>query len=59
MCWKCEQIDKEIGRYRDLSACINDQGSVKSLDILIERLEAEKAALHVVEFKMPADRGAD
>ena len=42
MCWKCQEIDKEIGHYRGLSARTQDEGSVKSLDILIARLEAEK-----------------
>ncbi|MGA7072347.1 hypothetical protein [Bradyrhizobium sp.] len=51
MCWKCDQIDKEIEHYRGLSVRVTDEGSVKSLDILIAQLEAEKEALHIVKFK--------
>jgi hypothetical protein len=39
-----------------LFARIADQRSVRSLDILIARLEAEKRALHVVEFKSAAKK---
>jgi ferritin-like metal-binding protein YciE len=54
MCWKCEEIDKEIGHYRGLSARAQDEGSVKSLDILIARLEAEKKEVHIAELDIPA-----
>ena len=54
MCWKCDEIDKEIGHYQGLSARTQDEGSVKSLDILIARLEAEKKGLHIAELDMPA-----
>lgn len=50
MCWQCEQIDKEISHYRDLLRRISEQQSVKSLDILIATLEAEKTTLHTLEF---------
>jgi hypothetical protein len=50
MCWKCEQIDKEIGHYRSLSARVTDERSVKSLDILIAKLEAEKNEVHIAEL---------
>jgi hypothetical protein len=56
MCWKCEQIDKEIGHYQGLSARASDERSVKSLDILIAKLEAEKQTLHIVELKMAPRR---
>lgn len=54
MCWKCEEIDKEIGHYQGLSARTNDGGSVKSLDILIARLEAKKKEVHIAELDTPA-----
>jgi len=54
MCWQCELVDKEIGHYRALSARTNDEQTLKSLDILIDKLEAEKAKLHIIEFKRPA-----
>ena len=56
MCWKCEQIDKEISHYQGLSARVTEEGSVKSLDILIAKLKEEKTALHIVEFEPPAKR---
>ncbi len=54
MCWKCEQIDKQIDHYHGLFARITDQGSVKSLDILIAQLEAKKTALHATELESAA-----
>jgi hypothetical protein len=50
MCWKCEQIDKEVRHYRGLSAQVTDERSVKSLDILIAKLEAEKKEVHIAEL---------
>jgi len=49
MCWKCQEIDKEIGHYQGLSARTSDEGSVKSLDILIATLEAAKQEFHAEE----------
>jgi len=54
MCWQCEQIDREIEHYRSLSVRTNDEGTRRSLNILIDKLEIEKVRLHVVEFKRPA-----
>ena len=50
MCWKCREIDKEIEHYRGLSARVSDERSVKSLDILIAKLEAEKNEVHIAEL---------
>ena len=50
MCWKCQEIDKEIAHYQDLSAQVTDERSVKSLDILIAKLEAEKNEVHIAEL---------
>jgi hypothetical protein len=50
MCWQCEQINKEIKHYQGLCARITDEGSFKSLDILIRQLEAEKEAIHCAEL---------
>jgi hypothetical protein len=50
MCWKCQEIDKEIAHYQDLSAQVTDERSVKSLDILITKLEAEKKVVHISEL---------
>jgi hypothetical protein len=54
MCWQCEQIDTEIEHYQGLCARAGDQGSVKCLDILIERLVAEKNELHSLKLNFSA-----
>jgi hypothetical protein len=54
MCWKCQEIDKEIEHYRGLSARVSDERSVKSLDILIAKLEGAKKVVHIVELDMDA-----
>jgi hypothetical protein len=46
MCWKCAEIDKVILRYRTLSARMTDRLTLEGLQQLIEKLEAEKKALH-------------
>lgn len=50
MCWKCQEIDREIGHYQGLSARTSDEGSVRSLDILIAKLETVKIELHADEI---------
>jgi hypothetical protein len=50
MCWKCQEIDREIGHYQGLSARTTDEGSVKSLDILIAKLEGKKKEIHADEL---------
>jgi hypothetical protein len=57
MCWQCEVFDREMEHYRTLSARTTDEQTLKSLNILIGKLEAEKERLHVVEFKRPAKSG--
>jgi hypothetical protein len=46
MCWKCKDIDKIIQHYCDLQSRITDKQSLKEIDILIAKLEADKKALH-------------
>jgi hypothetical protein len=46
MCWKCEEIDKVILHYRTLHARVTDELTLEGLQQLIEKLEAEKKALH-------------
>jgi hypothetical protein len=48
MCDKCVELNGKIEHYQRLSATITDQptlGGIKEL-ILIERMKAQKAALH-------------
>jgi hypothetical protein len=51
MCWKCEEIDRQIEHYRRLSAQTSNERSVRSLDILVARLEADKKASHIAGFE--------
>jgi hypothetical protein len=46
MCWKCQEIDKVILHYRVLGARVTDKLTLEGLQQLIEKLEAEKKALH-------------
>jgi hypothetical protein len=46
MCEKCDEIDVTLERYRRLKEQINDQKLHEAGARLIERLKAEKWALH-------------
>ena len=46
MCEKCAELDKKIEHYRQLSSLITDQKVVDAIALLIEKLRAEKTALH-------------
>jgi hypothetical protein len=47
MCDKCNELDKKIASYRRIASSINDQFTVDRINnILIAKLEAQKAALH-------------
>jgi hypothetical protein len=46
MCWKCDEIEKVILHYRTLSARVIDTLTLEGLQQLIDKLEAEKKALH-------------
>jgi hypothetical protein len=46
MCGRCTEIDKEIARYRWIRGQIIDPPTQRAASDLIERLEAEKIALH-------------
>lgn len=47
MCEKCREIDLKIEHYRSFALGPADNLARQSIKILIEDLEAEKAALHV------------
>jgi hypothetical protein len=49
MCWKCQEIDLVILHYRTLGARVTDQLTLDGLQHLIDKLEAEKSALHPEE----------
>jgi hypothetical protein len=46
MCEKCVEIDGKIDRYRRLASSITDRRTIDGIDELIEKMKAEKAALH-------------
>jgi hypothetical protein len=46
MCEKCVELDNKIKHYSRLSSLITDQQMIEQLGLFIEKLRAEKAALH-------------
>jgi hypothetical protein len=46
MCEKCSEIDKAIAHYRWIKRQLTDPRTHQAADDLIEKLEAEKRALH-------------
>ena len=46
MCHQCNELDKEMVRYRRLAASINDPLTIDRISQLIEETETEKAKLH-------------
>ena len=46
MCDKCVQLDRKIEHYSRLSTWITDQKTIEEIRFFIEKLRAQKAALH-------------
>jgi hypothetical protein len=46
MCHQCNDLDKVIERYRNILRSINDKQTEHGARVMIEELEARKAALH-------------
>ena len=46
MCDKCVEIDKKTDHYRQLAKMITDAPTLDGIKVLIEKMKAEKAALH-------------
>jgi hypothetical protein len=46
MCERCAQLDAKIEHHQRLSSRLTDQPTLDGIDELIERMKAEKAALH-------------
>jgi len=46
MCEKCKELDEKIAHYRKMAAQITDEQTLKVIDLMIKRFEAEKVALH-------------
>ena len=49
MCDKCIELDGKIEHYQHLSSTITDQRTLDGIKELIERMKAQKAALHLEE----------
>ena len=49
MCEKCVVLDSKIEHYRVLASRITDQPTLDGINQLIERMQAQKAALHPEE----------
>ena len=45
MCDNCVQLDEKIAHYRTIIAGVPDQQTVEGINKLIEKMQAEKAAL--------------
>ena len=43
---RCREIDKQVAHYRTLIARVIDKQTRERLEHLVEKLEAEKKALH-------------
>ena len=46
MCWKCQEMDRVIVHYRELGSRVTDQATLEGIALLIQKMEAEKRALH-------------
>jgi beta-phosphoglucomutase-like phosphatase (HAD superfamily) len=46
MCEQCVEIDKKIDHYRVMASRITDQPLLDGIKELIERMQAQKIALH-------------
>jgi FAD/FMN-containing dehydrogenase len=46
MCDKCVELDGKIEHYHRLSSTITDQATLDGIKQLVERMKAQKAALH-------------
>jgi hypothetical protein len=51
MCDKCAEIDGKIEHYEQLSSRITDQATLDGIKQLIERMKAQKTALHPEQQK--------
>jgi hypothetical protein len=46
MCEKCTELDSKIEHYQHMASRITDQAMLDGIKDLIERMQAQKAALH-------------
>jgi hypothetical protein len=55
MCQKCGQLDRKIEHYSRLSSWITDEQTIEEIRFFIEKLRAQKAALHPDAPQSPTD----
>jgi hypothetical protein len=46
VCWQCEEIDERIAHYRAMTARVTDKRTFEGIDVLVEKMEAQKTALN-------------
>jgi hypothetical protein len=46
MCEKCAELDGKIEHYRQMARWITDPFTLEGIDILTQKYEADKKALH-------------
>jgi beta-phosphoglucomutase-like phosphatase (HAD superfamily) len=51
MCDKCDEIDKKMEHHRLLASRLTDQPTIDGIKELIERMQAQKLALHPEQAK--------
>jgi hypothetical protein len=49
MCEQCVEIDKKIEHYQRMASRITDQVTLDGIKELVERMQAQKVALHEQE----------
>jgi beta-phosphoglucomutase-like phosphatase (HAD superfamily) len=47
MCEQCVEIDKKIDHYRQMASRMTDQPLLDGIKELVERMQAQKVALHL------------
>jgi hypothetical protein len=49
MCEQCVKIDNRIAHYREMATYVMDKPTLDGIDLLIAKLESDKAVLHPKE----------
>jgi hypothetical protein len=49
MCEKCQYLESKVEHYRKMSKWVTDKITLEGIEILIEKYQADKRALHPLE----------
>jgi hypothetical protein len=49
MCEKCVELDRRVSHLRTLLANMTDSRTVAAINVMVEKIETEKAAFHPAE----------